>query len=107
MSWFDDINGSLPGSQKATTTAAAPVATSTIPVAKVKVEPVKPEPPKREVEKKDVAQDLEPIGWSYGAMFLEANAAYTDMIVGQKGNTRGMELPCGDCIESIAEQYLR
>lgn len=91
------------------------------PLHEERTEPVRHDPPIREPEqiaapvKKDDPKDqpkpqddrsvpLTAMG-GYSSMMLMANQAYSDMVVSTKGKSKA-DLPCGDCIGSIAEQLM-
>jgi len=106
MSWAESMFASLPPLHEERTEsvrATAPVREidrSAAPAAP-KATPEK----KAEPQSKDRPAALTAMG-GYSSMMLMANEAYTDIAMGTKGKMKTGELPCGDCIASIAEQMM-
>jgi len=52
-----------------------------------------------------VATERPTYGFGFAGMMLDVNSAYTDLVSGSKSPSK-VDLPCGDCVESIAEQLM-
>ena len=102
MSWAESMFASLPPLHEERTE----VVRQSAPVREVdrSTAPATPEK-KDEPKSKDRPATLTAMG-GYSSMMLMANEAYTDIVIGTKGRAKTGDLPCGDCIASIAEQMM-
>lgn len=70
-----------------------------------RVEETQAAPAKKTSEKPAPVEKRPPIGFGFAGMMLDVNSAYTDLVSGSKSPSK-VDLPCGDCVESIAEQLM-
>lgn len=97
MSWADTMFPSLP-SFPAT---PAPVRRYDAPAR----EPP-PEKPVEKVEERPAEKKPSSSPTSFFGMMVEINESYAEIVTGTKGGAK-VDLPCGDCVESIASQLMR
>lgn len=97
MSWDQEMLARLPRLEdvKASPSYEPPRRVEETPAAPTKKAPEKPETMERRPT----------IGFGFAGMMLDVNSAYTDLVSGSKSPSK-VDLPCGDCVESIAEQLM-
>lgn len=65
-----------------------------------------PEKPAEKAEEKPAEKKSSPPPTSFFGMMVGINESYAEIVTGTKGVAK-VDLPCGDCVESIASQMMR